>query len=146
MKIYAIFNSLTNVWQCALTQGPEPEGEFDEVGDERWNAAVKNLEGIFPNSTDWIEISEEDFEKYRLGTSGGDNGTDYIRDPETNKPVSAPARIYTIEEKVAMIEQKYGQQISELTKAIAIADLQGDSDLKAELQEEYAQLMGVLFK
>ena len=38
----------------------------------------------------YIAISEEDF-AYYVGVRGaGDNGTGYIRDPKTGKPVSAP--------------------------------------------------------
>ena len=37
-----------------------------------------------------IPISEEDYQTY-IGNCGlGDNGTGYIRDPKTGKPVSAP--------------------------------------------------------
>ena len=37
-----------------------------------------------------IPISEEDYQTY-IGNRGmGDNGTGYIRDPKTGKPVSAP--------------------------------------------------------
>ena len=39
---------------------------------------------------DYIPISEEDYQAY-IGNCGlGDNGTGYIRDPKTGKPVSAP--------------------------------------------------------
>ena len=39
---------------------------------------------------DYIPISEEDYQTY-IGNCGlGDNGTGYIRDPKTEKPVSAP--------------------------------------------------------
>ena len=38
----------------------------------------------------YIPISEEDYQTY-IGNCGlGDNGTGYIRDPKTGKPVSAP--------------------------------------------------------
>ena len=38
----------------------------------------------------YVAISEEDF-AYYVGVRGtGDNGTGYIRDPKTSKPVSAP--------------------------------------------------------
>lgn len=39
---------------------------------------------------DYIPISDEDYQYY-IGNRGmGDNGTGYIRDPKTGKPVSAP--------------------------------------------------------
>ncbi|WP_313994649.1 hypothetical protein [uncultured Selenomonas sp.] len=38
----------------------------------------------------YIPISDEDYQHY-IGNRGvGDNGTGYIRDPKTGKPVSAP--------------------------------------------------------
>ena len=38
----------------------------------------------------YIPISDEDYQTY-IGNRGmGDNGTGYIRDPKTGKPVSAP--------------------------------------------------------
>ena len=38
----------------------------------------------------YVPISEEDY-NYYVGNHGqGDNGTGYIRDPQTGKPVSAP--------------------------------------------------------
>lgn len=39
---------------------------------------------------DYTPISDEDYQHY-IGNRGvGDNGTGYIRDPKTGKPVSAP--------------------------------------------------------
>ena len=40
--------------------------------------------------TGFFPMKKIDFEKYLLGHSGGENGTGYIRDPETNHAVSAP--------------------------------------------------------
>ena len=37
-----------------------------------------------------IPISDEDYQHYVGNRGAGDNGTGYIRDPETGKPVSAP--------------------------------------------------------
>lgn len=38
----------------------------------------------------YIPISEEDYQCYIGNRGAGDNGTGYIRDPQTGKPVSAP--------------------------------------------------------
>ena len=38
----------------------------------------------------YIPISYEDYQHYVGNRGAGDNGTGYIRDPETGKPVSAP--------------------------------------------------------
>ncbi len=39
---------------------------------------------------DYIPISDEDYQYYIGNRGTGDNGTGYIRDPKTGKPVSAP--------------------------------------------------------
>ena len=38
----------------------------------------------------YIPVSEEDYQHYIGNRGTGDNGTGYIRDPKTGKPVSAP--------------------------------------------------------
>lgn len=38
----------------------------------------------------YIPISDEDYQYYIGNRGTGDNGTGYIRDPKTGKPVSAP--------------------------------------------------------
>lgn len=38
----------------------------------------------------YILISDEDYQHYIGNRGAGDNGTGYIRDPKTGKPVSAP--------------------------------------------------------
>lgn len=38
----------------------------------------------------YIVISDEDYQHYIGNRGAGDNGTGYIRDPKTGKPVSAP--------------------------------------------------------
>ena len=38
----------------------------------------------------YVPISDEDYQHYIGNRGAGDNGTGYIRDPKTGKPVSAP--------------------------------------------------------
>ena len=38
----------------------------------------------------YIPISDEDYQHYIGNRGTGDNGSGYIRDPETGKPISAP--------------------------------------------------------
>ena len=38
----------------------------------------------------YIPVSEEDYQHYIGNRGTGDNGTGYIRDPKTGKPISAP--------------------------------------------------------
>lgn len=44
-------------------------------------------------SEGYIEISDEDWNYYTGNMGDGDNGTGYICDSETGKPISAPARV-----------------------------------------------------
>ena len=69
--------------------------KFDKNGN-RMETAVLNIhynteEERQTYITDgYIPISDEDYQHY-IGNRGmGDNGTGYIRDPKTGKPVSAP--------------------------------------------------------
>ena len=138
MEISAIFNAETNVFQCALKQGED----YQAKGDEQWQECMQRLNGIFgaPHTEDdWILTDEEDFEKYMLGTTGGDNGTGYIRDPTTGKSVSAPARIYTFDEQIAQIQSKHNAKMKELEASYLNASL-ADMDT-TELKEQYAALV-----
>ena len=55
----------------------------------------------------YIAISEEDFAYYAGWRGAGDNGTGYIRDPKTGKPVSAPPAppVETTEEPTANVPE-----------------------------------------
>ena len=137
MDIYAIFNSDTGVYQAALIQG----SDFDTFGDERFTKASKNINSIMANSSDWIKISDEDFQKYKLGTHGGDNDTGYLYDFETGKPISAPARILSYTEKVNTVYQDYKVQFDNLKDSFINASIADDSDLVQDCKEEYQQLI-----
>lgn len=55
----------------------------------------------------YIPITDEDYQHY-IGNHGmGDNGTGYIRDPKTGKPVSAPPAppVETTEEPTANVPE-----------------------------------------
>ena len=47
----------------------------------------------------YIEVSDEDWNYYTGNCGDGDNDTGYIRDSITGKPISAPARVITLEEQ-----------------------------------------------
>ena len=47
---------------------------------------------------DYIPISDDDYQHYIGNRGAGDNGTGYIRDPKTGKPVSAPPAPPVVEE------------------------------------------------
>ena len=88
----------------------------------------------------YIEISKEDWEYY-IGVHGnGDNGTGYIRDPETGKPVSAPAYVPTVAEKVAALDNQYETDKKTLASYYLDAALTGDTDVQDALRAEMAAL------
>lgn len=113
--IYAIFNTETGVWQSSIIQGID----FDNIGDKKWKDITQSRKFHFRNSSDWIEISEEDYTKYLLGTKGGDNNTGYIRDMQTGECMSAPPSPFEVQIEIA--QTKYNNQLQKIT-----ADYQND--------------------
>lgn len=92
-------------------------------------------------SDGYIEIDEDDW-NYYVGNYGvGKNGTGYVRDAKTGKPVDAPAYIPTVEEKMAEIKSNYESQIDALKESLATATLSGNDELVADLKAEYAEVM-----
>ena len=82
-----------------------------------------------------VEISDEEW-AYYIGNRGmGDNGTGYIRDPQTGKPVSAPPAppVETTEEPTANVPE------TELAVMEGMVDMQGRI---AALEAELAKLKG----
>ena len=88
----------------------------------------------------YIEISKEDWEYY-IGVHGnGDNGTGYVRDPKTGKPVSAPPYVPKVEEKVAALDNQYETDKKTLASYYLDASLAGDTDVQDALKAEMAAL------
>ena len=88
----------------------------------------------------YIEIPKEDWEYY-IGVHGnGDNGTGYIRDPKTGKPVSAPPYVPTMAEKVAALDSQYAADKKVLANYYLDAVLAGDTDVQDALRAEMAAL------
>lgn len=92
-------------------------------------------------SDGYIEINESDWNYYVGNYGAGANGTGYIRDGKTGKPVDAPAYVPTVGEKMSEIKANYESQIDALKESLATATLAGDDDLAADLKAEYAELM-----
>ena len=88
----------------------------------------------------FVEITQEEWEYYVGNKGNGDNGTGYVRDAKTGKPVSAPAHIPSTEEKLARLEYDYAAEKARLREYMSTADLMQDDETKAELQAEYAEL------
>jgi hypothetical protein len=83
----------------------------------------------------YIPISDEDYQHYIGNRGAGDNGTGYIRDPKTGKPVSAPPAppVETTEEPTANVPE------TELAVMEGMVDMQ--SRIEA-LEAELAKLKG----
>lgn len=87
-------------------------------------------------SEGYIKITTEDYQYYVGNRGEGDNGTGYIRDTETGKPVSAPARVITKEEQANALKSEYEANIKAVDEAIQIAQNNGDDKYVTELQQE----------
>lgn len=89
----------------------------------------------------FVDLSEEDW-NYYIGNMGmGVNGTGYIRDSETGKPVDAPPPAPpTKEQRIAELDSDYKSNVSDLQNYMALAMLRNDTDLIAELQDEFLEL------
>ena len=84
----------------------------------------------------YIEVSDEDWNYYTVNCCDGDNDTGYIRDSITGKPISAPARVITLEERVNALKAEYENNIKAIDEAIQIAKNNNDTEYVAELQQE----------
>ena len=71
----------------------------------------------------------------------GDNGTGYIRDSETGKPISAPARVITLEERANVLKSEYEANVKAIDEAIQIAKNNGDTEYVTELQQERQNIL-----
>ena len=84
----------------------------------------------------YIQISDEDYHHYIGNRGAGDNGTGYIRNPQTGKPVSAPAYTPTQEERANQLAVSYAARVQELNNEIVAAMADGDEALITELKAE----------
>ena len=68
--------------------------KFDNAGrikgSEPLGMSMPESEQAKYEADGYIQISVEDWNTYMGNNGWGDNGTGYIRDPKTGKPVSAP--------------------------------------------------------
>lgn len=87
-------------------------------------------------SEGYIEISDEDWNYYTGNMGDGDNGTGYIRDSATGKPISAPARVITLEERANALKAEYESNVKAIDEAIQIAKNNNDTEYVTELQSE----------
>lgn len=114
--------------------------KFDEEGKkiaavplalaDDWGGAEKL------KSEGYIEVTDEDWNYYTGNMGDGDNGTGYIRDNTTGKPISAPARVITLEERANTLKLEYEANIKAIDEAIQIAKNNNDTEYVTELQQE----------
>ena len=83
----------------------------------------------------YIAVSPEDFDLY-CDCIGGKNENGYIRDPKTGKPIDAPARVCTKEEKATILFNECQTDINAINSEIVIATADDDSELLDELRQE----------
>lgn len=87
----------------------------------------------------YIETSDEDYAYYVGNRGNGANGTGYIRGAD-GKPVSAPARVATTEEKLLSLESAYKSDKAQLADYYLSAAMAGDTDTQAEIKAELEEL------
>ena len=87
-------------------------------------------------SNGYIEVTDEDWNYYTGNMGDGDNGTGYIRDSATSKPISAPARVITLEERANALKAEYESNVKAIDEAIQIAKNNNDTEYVTELQSE----------
>lgn len=89
----------------------------------------------------YIKITTDDYQYYVGNKGAGDNGTGYIRDTETGKPVSAPARVITLEEQANALKAEYEAKVKAIDEAIQIAKNNNDDEYVRELQQERQNIL-----
>lgn len=89
----------------------------------------------------YIEVSDEDWNCYTGNCGDGDNDTGYIRDSITGKPISAPARVITLEEQANALKAEYEANVKAIDEAIQIAKNNNDDEYVSELQQERQNIL-----
>ena len=89
----------------------------------------------------YIEVSDEDWNYYTGNFGDGDNDTGYIRDNITGKPISAPARVITLEEQANALKAEYEANVKAIDEAIQIAKNNNDDEYVRELQQERQNIL-----
>ena len=89
----------------------------------------------------YIEVSDEDWNYYTSNCGDGDNDTGYIRNSITGKPISAPARVITLEEQANALKAEYEAKVKAIDEAIQIAKNNNDDEYVRELQQERQNIL-----
>lgn len=92
----------------------------------------------------YIEIDEEEWSYYTGNKGTGANGTGYVRDMTTGKPVDAPAVVVTDEEKkdraLSKLDTQYAADKQELSAQYLDATMSGDTNTMTAIKDELAAL------
>lgn len=89
----------------------------------------------------FVDLSEDDWNYYVGNMGAGDNGTGYVRDMTTGKPVSAPpAPKPSKAQRISQLEQDYSKARFELGTYYMEAVLDGNVEVQKDLQTEMADV------
>lgn len=120
---------------CKFDETGKREASIPSTMIDRYGGEEKLIQNGY------IKITTEDYQYYVGNRGEGDNGTGYIRDTETGKPISAPARVITLEERVNALKAEYENNIKAIDEAIQIAKNNSDTEYVAELQQERQNIL-----
>ena len=118
--------------------------KFDENGNrtETYIAAEYTEEQKSQMYADgFVDLSEEDWNYYVGNMGAGDNGTGYIRDTVTGKPVSAPpAPKPSKAQRIAQLEKDFESARFTIGTYYMEAVLDGNVEVQKDLQVELSEL------
>ena len=114
---------------CKFNKNGEREASVPSTMVDRYGGKENLI------SDGYIEISDEDYQYYVGNRGQGNNGTGYIRDSTTGKPISAPARVITLEERANALKAEYESNVKAIDNAIDVATKNENTERIAELQK-----------
>ena len=89
----------------------------------------------------FVDLSEDDWNYYVGNMGAGDNGTGYIMDAVTGKPVSAPpAPKPSKAQRIAQLEKDFESARFTISKYYMEAMLDGNVEVQKDLQVELTEL------
>lgn len=114
---------------CKFNKNGEREASVPSTMVDRYGGKENLI------SDGYIEISDEDYQYYVGNRGQGNNGTGYIRDSTTGKPISAPARVITLEKQANALKSGCDRDIQAIDNAIDVATKNENTERIAELQK-----------
>jgi len=127
---------MVNIYLGKFNEQGKPEGFMLEGVNYK---TVEEKEDYIAKG--WVQLTQDEWEYYTNNKGSGNNGTGYIRDPRTGKPVSAPPITYSKEQLADIAFNACQSAVSsredEIVKASALG---GQDDYVLELREEIATI------